>query len=241
MSDQEDSKSGLDFNALAFEYATGTLRGDERRMFEDVLKDDRKLGESVAFWEDRLMSRHTTTVDRQPSQLTWDAIDQHLNPSENSTEEKSSLWSRYFSFQRLAFSFVFAWAVIMSTWVINNPTGNGYPNADYVAVLTNADDDALLTALTSKDGDTLWLRWEDELVKDASSVQLWAQSRRDGQIRPLHVFDQNNINQVALDETALRLVQDSEFLILTLEEEGGSSIDEPSDIVLAKGVCVRLT
>jgi len=51
MSDQEDSKSGLDFNALAFEYATGTLRGDERRMFEDVLKDDRKLGESVAFWE----------------------------------------------------------------------------------------------------------------------------------------------------------------------------------------------
>jgi len=87
----------------------------------------------------------------------------------------------------------------------------------------------------------LWLRWEDELVKDASSVQLWAQSRRDGQIRPLHVFDQNNINQVALDETALRLVQDSEFLILTLEEEGGSSIDEPSDIVLAKGVCVRLT
>ena len=65
-------------------------------------------------------------------------------------------------------------------------------------------------------------------------------SKRDGQIRPLGVFAQTAVEQQALSVPNWRLIKDAESLLLTEEDIGGSPIDEPSDIVIAKGVCVLL-
>ena len=119
-------------------------------------------------------------------------------------------------------------------------------NADYVAVLTDEAGKARLTAITGADGETLWLQWghsngaaTDSLPQEAS-WQLWAVSRRDGESRTVALFEGSTPGQVLLTETTLRLIRDASHLVLTLEEEGGSAIDEPSDDVLARGECVRL-
>jgi anti-sigma-K factor RskA len=118
---------------------------------------------------------------------------------------------------------------------------NSIPNADYVAVLTARDGEAKLTALTASDGQTLWLQWQDVAVESDTSIQLWALSKRDGQIRSIAVFDSTSAKSLMLDQANLRLIKDAEKLILTSEELGGSAMDEPSENVIASGVCVRLT
>ena len=98
----------------------------------------------------------------------------------------------------------------------------------------------MLTALTASENSKLWLKWENWQAPQDHSLQLWAKSRRDGQIRPLLVFASNELKEVELDEATLRLIKDSSHLIITQEEVGGSAIDEPSDAVIATGVCIRL-
>jgi anti-sigma-K factor RskA len=109
-----------------------------------------------------------------------------------------------------------------------------------VAVLLDDSDVPILTALTASDGNTLWLKWEKWQTPKDHSLQLWAKSRRDGQIRPLLVFGNRELKEVKLDEATLRLIKDSSHLIITQEEVGGSSLDEPSDMIIAKGICIRL-
>jgi len=43
-----------------------------------------------------------------------------------------------------------------------------------------------------------------------------------------------------LTEAQWRLIKDSDSLIVTIEEQGGSPIGEPSDIIVSRGLCVRL-
>jgi anti-sigma-K factor RskA len=114
------------------------------------------------------------------------------------------------------------------------------PNADYVAVLTNDSGAPQLTVLTATGGAQLWLKWEAIEIADEKNLQLWAVSKRDGQIRPLGVFAQTDIQQLPLTVPQWRLIKDSSHLILTEEDVGGSPLDEPSDVILAKGVCVLL-
>lgn len=150
------------------------------------------------------------------------------------------------------------WALMATVWLVSAPPNPVAFTPDYVAVLTQpGSDQPLLTALTSSSGAELRLQWQPPVAAQALATtadatnhgqiaadvswQLWAKSRRDGQIRSLLVFDQQQDGSLTLDEARLRLIRDAEDLILTQEEPGGSPIDEPSDQLLARGACVRLT
>jgi anti-sigma-K factor RskA len=56
----------------------------------------------------------------------------------------------------------------------------------------------------------------------------------------LGVFAQADIRQLPLTVPQWRLIKDSSHLLLTEEDIGGSPLDEPSEMVVAKGVCVLL-
>ena len=132
------------------------------------------------------------------------------------------------------------WALVMTVWPQLDVHKNIHPNTDYVAVLTDKNNKPMLTALTSSENNRLWLQWQNDIVEPDTSIQLWARSRRDGEIRPLLVFDNQTANEIELNQAVLRLIKDSSDLLLTREELGGSAIDEPSDLIIAQGACVRL-
>jgi anti-sigma-K factor RskA len=218
----------------AFEYVAGSLSPEERSAFELRLQSEPELGAELRFWEEQLMSMQTSE-DREPLPGAWQAIEKRIQPQVRQQEAPRSFWK--FS----ALGFAMAWMLTLAVFFAGNTQAPlpSQPNSDYVAVLTGDSGEALLTALTSADGEQLWLKWEGQVDKGDGSLQLWAQSRRDGQVRPLVVFDELQ-QSLLLDEATYRLIRDSSHLLLTREEEGGSAIDEPSEELIAKGVCVRL-
>ncbi|MFP6790935.1 MAG: anti-sigma factor [Thalassolituus sp.] len=231
-----------DKNALALEYVLGTLRGEEREAFAEQLRSDDSLMQAVRYWEQSLMPAPESVPSLAPNPDTFAKIQARINNNEQSTAQEKSVtfWEKLLPW-KIVTGAAFAMLLLMSGLLLNNSINQNIGlNADYVAVLVDNNDAPILTALTSSNGKTLWLKWEDWHAPQDHSLQLWAKSRRDGQIRPLLVFNNREQKEVQIDEATLRLIRDSSDLIITKEEQGGSPLDEPSDIVIAKGVCIRL-
>lgn len=238
MSGSKTPQSPLDDKLLAFDYVSGVLRGAERQQFEARLRDDSALQTQVSFWEEELMSLsdHETGITPEPE--VWRAIEARLQqPTPVRTAPRFSwLWPSITGFASVML------AVCLWLLIARDPLQQfmQQPNADYVAVLTNETGAAQLTVLTATGGAQLWLKWEAVEIAEDKNLQLWAISKRDGQVRPLGVFAQTDIQQLPLSVAHWRLIKDASHLILTEEDVGGSPLDEPSEIVLAKGVCVLL-
>lgn len=226
-------------DALAFEYVSGTLRGEERAQFTLLLSDDDALQKSVRFWEEQLVKMQPEDT-LAPAPNVWDDISAKINTPKYTVHNdiKAPIVTRFW--QWLAPSFAAA-ALVLAVLIAYPQFGEQQPNADYVAVLTDDSGRALLTALTADNEKSMWLKWETKDISAGTNAQLWAVSRRDGETRPIAVLESTQTDKILLDEATWRLVTDAEFLMLTEEEPGGSAIDEPSDMLLAKGFCVRFS
>lgn len=235
-----------DKDALAFEYVLGTMEPQEREAFELQLRTDDELAAAVRQWEQSMMPALDAVPPLAPKADTFSKIQASIEQRgrrQPELEPAQSFWQRLFAWKwstAMAFSVV----MLVSGFIMNNAIQQNIlssaPNADYVAVLVGEDDKPVLTALTSSDGKKLWLKWENWQAPEGHSLQLWSQSRRDGEVRPLIVFEGDEQQVVALDQATLRLIKDSSHLIITQEDIGGSPVDEPSATVVAKGVCIRL-
>lgn len=213
----------------AFEYVVGTLAPAEREAFERTLAQDPELQRQVWMWEEHFMALQDDNAKLPPKPQTWAKIEARIQPPRATRPRAPFYWW---------LSAAVAFMVVLGIALTSLRTVG--PNVDYVAVLTTGEGDAMLTALTSGRDRILWLQWEVVAVDADSSLQLWAVSRRDGQIRSLGVFEQNVPAQVALSQADWRLIEDAQELLLTREESGGSPVNEPSSALLARGVCVRL-
>jgi len=234
MSRKQTPESPLGNINLAFDYVTGVLRGSERSQFEQQLRSDTALQAEVSFWEEQLMSLSDEQQGIKPDPDTWRAIEARLQQQTSPQPKVRFAW---------LWPSVSAFATVMLAvciWLLVARDPLQQPNADYVAILTDDSGAPQLTVLTATGGVQLWLKWEAVKINEDKNLQLWAISKRDGQARPLGVFAQTDVQQLPLTVPQWRLIKDASHLILTEEDVGGSPLDEPSEIVLAKGVCVLL-
>ena len=74
------------------------------------------------------------------------------------------------------------------------------------------------------------------------SYELWVTSKTDNQSRSLGEIpkDLTSFNR-QLSQAEWRLIADSSFLVISVEDVGGSAIGEPSNRIVSKGACIRLT
>lgn len=110
----------------------------------------------------------------------------------------------------------------------------------YVAVLTQPEGQAHLAASTYGESQKLVVNIINAPVIDkAESLELWVVSKTDKQARSLGLIpnDQSLLEQ-QLTSAQWRLIKDSDSLIATVEEAGGSAIGEPSDVIVSRGLCV---
>lgn len=228
---------------LAFEYVLGTLRGLEREEFQAALQRDEQLQSRVRFWENQLIAMNDENAELKPLDSTWQAIEKKINPVSETTESARPLFQSWLqSWLPWSLSAVFSVLLVaLLTFADINFDSTQHPPVDYVAVLTSDTGDAKLTALTESESKTLWLQWGEVELNKEENLQIWALSRSDGQIRSIAVVQDTEGQQIQLTDAYWRLIKDAESLILTVEEEGGSAIDEPSDTVVAKGLCIRVT
>lgn len=233
-----------DYDNMAFEFVLGTLPVSERTAFEQELEDNIQLRYKVSDWEEKLIGLTAEVVPVAPAPNTFEKIQSRINPAsspsqiQESNNPIKSFWDNVLPWKLISgFAFTLFFAVGLLNY--HSVTPSHSLNADYLAVLLNSDDKPILTAVTGIDDNQLWLTWEQWSLPKDQSIQIWAKSKRDGQVRPLLVVNQP-LQSIRLDEATLRLIKDSSHLILTQEESGGSAIDEPSDKVIATGVCIRL-
>ncbi len=225
----------LNRDGLAFDYVTGVMRGEERKRFEAALQQLPPLQDQVRFWEEQLINLSDTAWAHTPHAKTWPGIEQRIQQSQAPTTIRPSRWATWL---KLGVPSVMT-AIIVSCLFIFLPQQKQL-STDYVAVLTDIKGDPLLTSLTETRNNVMWLKWEKMAMTPDKNLQLWAISKRDGQTRSIAVFEQTSSGQLQLSTASLRLVKDAASLILTEEDIGGSALDEPSAMVLAKGPCVLL-
>lgn len=234
MSGSKDQRQPLN-HSQAFEYVLGTLTGRERSEFQQQLKNNRELQQHVLFWEEQLMAIQSAET-RQPSDAVWRNILQRIN-SGASGKRNRALWAWLIPGGALA-----AMLMLVVLLAYQSFLAPATPGADYVAILSDTGGQPRLTVITSGDDKKIWLYWENIALPPGNSAQLWAVSRRDGATRSIAVFDSpNNDRELPLSQAHWRLIQDAEYLLLTQEETGGSPLDEPGEILLGKGICVRLS
>lgn len=233
-------------NAQAMEYVLGTLRGPGREAFKVLLQDRKDLQLQVSFWEEHLMDMQCDET-KKPYSHTWANIQKAINGGVSPQKNDNPLlrWLNSVLLWQATAACMFI-ALLGIAWLdMSSSQSEGalfkQPNTDYVAVMTDEEGEAILTAMTSSSGEQLWLKWESVELPEEGSMQLWAMSKTDGGVRPILVVEDALIKRVAISEAEWRLIKDSSHLMLTEEEAGGSAFDEPSEMLLAKGVCIRLT
>ena len=247
MSGKETADGTLDDNALAFEYVAGSLQGSERDSFQQRMHRDSSLADRVLFWENHLAALQDEDAELAPKPGTWQGIEDSLSPTAtnltqgptSSSSSGSWLSSVWWAFGGALASFALTLAVWNLLPSSSLPMATG-ASVDYVAVMASSNGKAVLTTLGDANSTTLRLNWTEAEIDDDSDYQLWAVSRRDGETRSLVVLDNDSIEDLKLDQAQWRLIVDAETLLLTREESGGSAIDEPSDELVASGLCVRL-
>ncbi len=224
----------------AFEFVVGTLRGGARNEFARRIKEDPQLARAINFWEEHLMD----LPDPTPVPLaadSWHKIAAQLNEQSQTPREDINLQPLARLARQIKVwlmpSLVASLCTLLVVFTVFKYTGEA--GSEYVAVLNDAQGRTTLTAITEGESANMRIQWQPVSLAADKHLQLWAISKRDGQARSLAVFPAAQGNEITLDTPQLRLVKDAESLLLTQEDIGGSAIDEPSESVVAKGICVR--
>lgn len=230
----------------AFEYVVGTLRSAERVAFKEAMRQDEALQATASFWEENMIILNPNEY-RPPKPSTWGNIEAAIGQTASAVDESSITQPWYAKVAegwRWGISSAAALMLVALVFIssFSSNSGPGLVTSEYIAVLTDASGRAVVTALSQKGDETkMSLSWELDQFTAGKQAQLWAVSKRDGQVRPLTVIERPDMDAILLDNVRWRLVTEADYLILTEEEPGGSALDIPSELVLAKGACVHLT
>jgi len=235
---------------LASQFVLGQLSSRVTQRVISLMQFHDMLEARIDYWQQRLVVLDQYTKPLPPSESTWLAIKQQLDlkPIQKPQRQQSNWLSALTSQLRqwfkmpvmhLATAFSAALIAIMVT-LSNQPTNNN--PLSYVAVLTEPNGQASLVASAYGGSRKLVLNIvQPAIIKPQQTLELWAISKSDQQVRSLGVIPSGiKPMEQQLSKAQWRLIKDSHSLIVTVEEIGGSAIGEPSEQVIARGLCVRL-
>lgn len=199
------------------------------------------LVQRIHYWENQMSPLNQSAPEIEPHAKTWSNIEAQLGFAvEQDSTIKTSLWSSL-SFFKIATAFSFLAVLVISSYTFMQPAAVG--NLSYVAVIADEQQKPQVVAATYGDSQTLLLDIIDlpEIQSD-ESFELWVTSKTDAQARSLGLIPigENSFSrQLSLAEW--RLIKDSDSLLISIEDAGGSPIGEPMGEIVSRGLCVRLS
>lgn len=237
---------------LASQYVLGTLTERVNKRITSLRTTHDLLDQRIYFWEEKLVRLDEQTPELPTQDSTWDNILSAIeapetvstNQENNSTKSLMQSIIEWFSApskNRFASAFSVA-ALLMFALYFINPTTQNTEQLSYVAVLTQADGDAHIVASTYGESKKLIINVinSPELTQEQTH-ELWVVSKTDNEARSLGVIPQGEaLIEQQLTQAQWRLITDSKSLIITIEDAGGSPIGEPGEMIVSRGLCVRL-
>jgi anti-sigma-K factor RskA len=236
--------------ALARDYALGTMTGAARRRFERVLRDHAAARGAVMQWSGRLAHLAHAVPARQPSDAVWRGLEQRLFPAPAHAAAKAPWWKSWLPTRQLLGG-ALAGLLVAVVLVRQQPEWAGLEAyrddlpASYVGLLsaTPGGPPAVL-ASSRRQGRQLTVKMLQPItVPEGRVAQLWALPK-DGAPFPVAVVPagvaQGKSVALALSDTSEKLFFTVPRLGISLEAAPAKPGDAPSgDFVLA-GPCVKL-
>jgi len=235
---------------LASQYVLGTLTIKVRTRVEKLRIGNQPLELKINEWQEQLSSLDQHTVELPPSEQSWQNISSKLNLIEKDTTPiQEQYWGGGFfvwfstSFNRLSAGLSAICLVLMTILLFNGISPPIKPDSlSYVAVLTDSDEQAHLVASTYGESQKLVMSVINmPTISSDEDLELWVVSKTDQQARSLGIIPKNTeLVEQQLTLAQWRLIKDSDSLIITIEDEGGSPIGEPSELIVSQGLCIQL-
>jgi len=211
-----------------------------------LCKQNPTLDKRINFWQEKFISIDENTDILPPSEQSWLAITDSLNFDLVEAKTEQRLFAKVITWcskPQVAFSVALSMMVLfISTLVLVNPFADKMGPLSYVAVLTEQTGQAHLVASTYGDSKKLIVNVvkAPEVIAE-QDLELWVVSKTDGEARSFGLISQGKgLVEQQLSDAQWRLIKDSDYLLVTLEDKGGSAIGEPSEDIVSRGLCVRL-
>lgn len=245
---------------LASQYILGTLTAKVHQRVEQLAVYNEVLAQRIYYWQTRFVSLDQQTAELPPSEHVWKNIAENLEIEKQPTMtnklnqqvtgnkanqiESFSMWVKsWFVIYPTRYVSVFSVILLAVLMLfIVKPFNQQNDPLSYVAVLTEQDGQAHIVATTYGESKKLIVNVIGvPSVDDDQSLELWVISKTDAQARSLGVIPVGHkLIEQQLTTAQWRLIKDSDSLIVTLEELGGSALGEPSNSIVSRGLCVRL-
>jgi anti-sigma-K factor RskA len=227
-------------DALAAEYVLGTLRGRARFRFERMARAERRLGDAVTAWEERLLPLAESLPPVAPPARVWTAIlgrihGTAVNPDRVSSRLAAVGWWRGLALTSLAVAVALAVTLL-------KPAPES-PQGALVVVLAGQDAKPALLASTERTSRYLTVAAIAPIpLAGDRALELWMLPGQ-GSPRSLGLVSAvapGGIARVALPATAEQALKDIPALAVSLEPAGGSPTGLPTGPVLYSGPVRRL-
>ena len=235
-------------NHLASQYVIGHLSSQVKKRVDRLIKKNPHcmLSRAISHWEEKMFPLNSDTNEIPPKAATWKKIKKAINNEADTNSvipDESRLIKKLFAVVHIQkqwqLTFVLCFLIFAASFW-NSSTVQTVP-LSYIAVLSS-EQHPTLVATTYGSSRELALEILDlKPLALNQDYELWVVSKTDNIARSLGVVDMEKLTQKReLSEAEWRLIKDSDSLLLTVEEQGGSPFGEPSNTVISKGLCIRL-
>ena len=238
--DRPDRPERLD--ALAAQYALGTLSPRARRRLSRIAQRDPAVVAALRSWELRLAGLADAIPPVTPPARVWNAICTKLGIGDgrgsDSTESgRVSWWSSLGLWRGVAFAALAA-ALVLGLRVLAPSVGE--PGPTIVAVLAGSDAKPALVATVERGGRVLAVKAIGPIaVPPDRALELWAlPAGKDP--RSLGLVAATGIVRIALPAPADDALRGVPALAVSLEPAGGSPTGKPTGPVLYTGGIERI-
>ena len=223
-------------DALAAQYALGTLSPRARRRLARVGRSDPAVARAISAWEMRLAALAEAIPGVTPPPRVWEGIRARLGMAET-LPSRGPWWSSLGWWRGLAFGSLALAVALAVTLFTGRP---GEPSQAIVVVLAGQDGKPVLVASADRGSHVLTVKSVAPVdVAAGRALELWALPQgRDP--RSLGLIPASGVGRVTLADTAGVALENTPALAVSLEPSGGSPTGKPTGPVLFSGPVSRL-
>jgi anti-sigma-K factor RskA len=239
--------------ALAREYALGTMQGGARRRFERLLHDSAAARAALAQWQEHLAPLADAVPPMAPRPQVWEGIAQRLSlagatPARPAAAPPGPWWQRVFGTRVLGSVLASALVCVVATTALlqANPGWLGHEQAldelpaSYVGLLSDAAAQPAVLLSSRRHGRTLVAKMLKPLPPPAGQVAvLWAFPKGGEAPFLVGALPATGSARLALADTSEKLFFKVDRLGVSFEAEG-SKAAAPSGPLVVQGPCVKL-
>ncbi|MCU0820702.1 MAG: anti-sigma factor [Beijerinckiaceae bacterium] len=230
-----------ELEALAGEYALGTLEATDRSRAEALAATNPAFREALIAWQLRLAPLDDTASPMVPLPTLWSRIES-LIPLHDPKSARgarpsrlTALWESLGFWRPLGLASGLAGLVLAVALAMTIARGPLKP--EYVAVLNTGDGRAAAVVNVYADGTVNLIPLEDIAVPQGRIIEVWTLQRREQ--GPVSVGRLDRARSLKLDLKNLGKPEANHLFELTLEPRGGSPTGKPTGPILMKGLAAR--